>query len=164
MIFLSGIPEIEKVLVVSRDQSALSIARDHGALTVQEDGAPKLNIALVRATLVVKNFSARGVLIIPADLPLLTPEDIYALIEKAGDPPVVVIAPDRKNEGTNGLLISPVGLINYEFGEDSYEKHKRRAIRAGARLEICEMPSLGLDMDLPEDLQLVSERLSAFET
>jgi len=161
---LSGIPEIEKILVVSRDQSALSIARDHGALTVQEDGAPKLNIALARATMVVKNFSTRGVMIIPADLPLLSREDIFALIEKAGDPPVVVIAPDLRNEGTNGLLISPAGLIDYEFGEDSFEKHKRRALRAGARLEICEMPSLGLDMDLPEDLQLVSERLSAFTT
>jgi len=161
---LSGIPEIEKILVVSRDQSALSIARDHGALTVQEDGAPKLNIALARATMVVKNFSTRGVLVIPADLPLLSREDIYALIEKAGDTPVVVIAPDHRKEGTNGLLISPAGLIDYEFGEDSFEKHKRRALRAGARLEICEMPSLGLDMDLPEDLQLVSERLSAFTT
>ena len=161
---LSGIPEIEKILVVSRDQSALSIAREHGALTVQEDGAPKLNIALARATMVAKNFSTRGVLVIPADLPLLSREDIYALIEKAGDPPVVVIAPDHRKEGTNGLLISPAGLIDYEFGEDSFEKHKRRALRAGARLEICEMPSLGLDMDLPEDLQLVSERLSAFTT
>jgi 2-phospho-L-lactate guanylyltransferase len=160
---LSGIPEIEKILVVSRDQSALSIAREHDALTVQEDGAPKLNIALTRATLVVKNFSTRGILIIPADLPLLTTEDIYALLEKAGDPPVVVIAPDHRKEGTNGLLISPAGLIDYEFGEDSFEKHKRRALRAGARLEVCEMSSLGLDMDLPEDLQMVSERLSAFE-
>lgn len=161
---LSGIPEIEKILVVSRDQSALSIARDHGALTVQEDGAPKLNIALARATMVVKNFSTQGVLVIPADLPLLSREDIYALIEKAEDTPVVVIAPDHRKEGTNGLLISPAGLIDYEFGEDSFEKHKCRALRAGARLEICEMPSLGLDMDLPEDLQLVSERLSAFTT
>ncbi|MFN2176036.1 MAG: 2-phospho-L-lactate guanylyltransferase [Anaerolineales bacterium] len=161
---LQGISEIEKVLVVSRDQSALSIAREYGALTVQEDGAPKLNIALVRATMVVKNFSTRGVLVIPADLPLLTREDVYALIEKAVDPPVVVIAPDHKREGTNGLLISPAGLIDYEFGKDSFEKHKCRAVAAGARLEICELPSLGLDMDLPEDLQLVSEKLSTFTT
>ncbi len=68
---LSKISEIEQVLVISRDQAALSMAHDHGARTVQENGAPKLNTALTRATVVAKNYATRGVLIIPADLPLL---------------------------------------------------------------------------------------------
>ena len=39
---LGEIPEIEHVLVVSRDQAALSLARAHGARTVQENGAAEL--------------------------------------------------------------------------------------------------------------------------
>ncbi len=35
-------------------------------------------------------------------------------------------------------------------------------MEAGARLEICELPSLALDMDLPEDLQMVSETLEKY--
>ncbi len=58
---LTAIPEIEQVLVVSRDQAALALAREHGARTVQEHGSPQLNIALARATVVVKNYTARGV-------------------------------------------------------------------------------------------------------
>jgi 2-phospho-L-lactate guanylyltransferase len=158
---LTSIPEIEHVLVVSRDQAALALARAYGARTVQENGADKLNIALARATVVVKNYSTRGVLIVPADLPLVTSEDVRALLELAKDPPVVVVAPDRHRIGTNALLVCPVGLIQYEFGPGSFQHHCERALRAGARLEICELPSIGMDLDLPEDLEMVSEELES---
>jgi 2-phospho-L-lactate/phosphoenolpyruvate guanylyltransferase len=154
---LTAIPEIEQVLVISRDQAALALAREHGARTVQESGAPQLNVALARATIVAKNYATRGVLIVPADLPLLTPEDVRVMLDHAKDPPVVVVAPDRRHEGTNALLVCPVGLIEYEFGPGSFQRHCARARQAGARLEICELPSLALDMDLPEDLAMVSE-------
>jgi 2-phospho-L-lactate/phosphoenolpyruvate guanylyltransferase len=147
--------EVEEVLVVSRDSSALAIARDLGARTVQEDGAPTLNTALKRATVVAQVYASRGVLVIPADLPLLSQDDILALLARATDPPVVVIAPDRHQKGTNALLLSPSDIIEYDFGQDSFKRHCERARRAGARLEVVDLPSLGLDLDLPEDLELV---------
>jgi 2-phospho-L-lactate/phosphoenolpyruvate guanylyltransferase len=156
---LTAIPEIEHVLVVSRDQAALALAREYGARTVQENGSPHLNVALTRATVVAKNYATRGVLIIPADLPLITPEDVRVMLERAVDPPVVVVTPDRRRDGTNALLVCPTGLIEYEFGPGSFQRHCERAQNAGARLEICDLPSLALDMDLPEDLELVSETL-----
>jgi len=156
---LTAIPDIEHILVVSRDQAALSLAREYGARTVQEHGAPQLNIALARATIVARTYATRGVLILPADLPLITPEDIQTLLSRAVDPPVVVIAPDRHRQGTNALLVCPAGVIEYEFGPGSFERHCASARQAGAHLEICELPSLALDMDLPEDLELVSEAL-----
>jgi 2-phospho-L-lactate guanylyltransferase len=156
---LTAIPEIEHVLVISRDQAALALAREYGARTVQEHGAPQLNIALTRATIVARTYATRGVLILPADLPLITPEDIQTLLSRAVDPPVVVISPDRRRQGTNALLVCPAGVIEYEFGPGSFQRHCTRARQAGAHLEICELPSLALDMDLPEDLELVSETL-----
>jgi 2-phospho-L-lactate guanylyltransferase len=156
---LHDIPEIEHVLVVSRDQSALSLARAHGARTVQEKGAPELNIALTRATLVAKSYATQGVLIIPSDLPMITKEDVYAMFDRIQDPPVVVVSPDRRREGTNALLVCPAGIIEYDFGPGSFERHCERAKDSGARLEICELPSLALDMDVPEDLELISEEL-----
>jgi 2-phospho-L-lactate guanylyltransferase len=152
---LLELKEVEEVLVVSRDSSALALARELGARTVQEDGAPTLNTALKRATVVAQVYASRGVLVIPADLPLLGAEDVRALLERASDPPVVVIAPDRHMKGTNALLLSPANLIEYDFGGNSFERHCERARRAGARLEIVNLPSLGLDLDVPEDLELV---------
>jgi len=160
---LTELKEIEQVLVVSRDPSALAIAREHGARTVQEDGSPQLNTALKRATVVAQVYASGGILILPADLPLLTREDVIALVERAVDPPVVVIAPDRHEKGTNALLISPSGLIEYDFGENSFKRHCERAKKAGARLEIVDLPSLGLDLDLPEDLALIEEKIGGMK-
>ena len=151
----SDLKEVEEVLVISRDPQALTIARNQGARTVREDGQPELNTALRRATVIAQIYATRGVLVLPADLPLVTRDDILTLIGRAGEPPVVVIAPDRHESGTNALLISPVGLIEYDFGENSFQRHCQRAKDAGARLEIVNLPTLGLDLDLPEDLELV---------
>jgi 2-phospho-L-lactate guanylyltransferase len=152
---LTDLKEVEQVLVVSRDPNALSLARNYGARTVLEDGQPQLNMALKRATVVAQVYATRGVLVLPADLPLISREDVLTLIGRAGDPPVVVIAPDRHEKGTNALLISPAGLIEYDFGENSFQRHCELVRKAGARLEIVNLPSLGLDLDVPEDLEII---------
>jgi 2-phospho-L-lactate guanylyltransferase len=156
---LKEIPEIERTLVVSRDSHALALARKEGARTLTEHGAPELNQALVRATLVAKEYGADGVLILPADLPLLTIEDVQSLIKAAKDPPVIVLVPDRHGEGTNALLVRPSGLIEYDFGPNSFQRHQLQAEQLGARVEIRTIPSLGLDLDLPEDLEHLRERI-----
>jgi 2-phospho-L-lactate guanylyltransferase len=158
---LSQIKELDHVLVVSRDPHALTIARNFGAKTVQEDGQPHLNTALARATVVAQVHSTQGILVLPADLPLLTTDDVLALIDRAVKPPVVVIAPDRHNKGTNALLMFPAGLIEYDFGEGSFQRHCERARQVGAKLEIVELPSLALDLDLPEDLEMVRKMEAA---
>ncbi len=154
---LQLIPEIDHTLVVSSDLSALTLARELGAKTVQEVGGPHLNSALRRAVEVAKVYSVKGILVLPADLPLLQPADIADIFLRSFKPPVVVIAPDRHRIGTNALLVSPVGAIDFAFGLGSFQKHCDRATSAGARLEIVDLPSLALDLDLPEDLELLKE-------
>ena len=152
---LCEIKELEEVLVISRDPQALTLARNFGARTVRENGQPELNTALKRATVIAQVYATRGVLVLPADLPLISREDVLTLIDHANDPPVVVIAPDRHNTGTNALLMSPSGLIEYDFGLNSFQRHCQRVEATGARLEIVNLPNLGLDLDIPEDLELI---------
>ena len=71
----------------------------------------------------------------------------------------MVITPDRHHQGTNALLISPAGLIQYQFGPGSYQRHCLQATKVGARLEICERSSVALDIDFPEDLELAGYEL-----
>ncbi len=153
---ITSIPEIDQLLVVSRDPGALSMARDFGAKTVQEDGnSDSLNSALKRATVVAQLYSAQSVIIIPADLPMLNAESIQTLIQAGKKPPIVVIAPDRRHDGTNGLMINPAGLIDYQFGPGSFTRHVEQAKRKHIQIEVAEIPSLQLDLDLPEDLELL---------
>ncbi len=156
---LSSVPEIEQILVISRDPAALALARGHGARTIQEDRSSHLNLTLKRATIIAQTYTTRGVLVLPADLPFVSADDLQQMLKRALHPPVVVIAPDRQREGTNALLISPAGLIEYDFGPGSFERHCERVREAGARLEIVELPSLALDIDLPEDLERMNSAL-----
>jgi 2-phospho-L-lactate/phosphoenolpyruvate guanylyltransferase len=149
---LNEISDIEHTLVVSRDPAALALTRSMGGRTVLEDGAPQFNTALQRATIVAQAQGARAVLILPADIPLVEPSDIIALLRQGHTPPVVVIAPDRRLDGTNGLFVNPAGLIEYGYGSGSFQRHSLRAIQAGAQLEIMHSDRFGLDLDLPEDL------------
>jgi len=124
----------------------------------------ELNRALERATGAAQAYGASGVLIVPADLPLVTRQDLRKLVALGTRPPVVVVAPDRRGEGTNALLVSPVGLIEYAFGTNSYQRHLKEAAASGARLEVCDLVRLSLDVDLPEDLALVREAKSSRPT
>ena len=159
---LTSVPSIEQVMVISRDQSALTLAREHGARTVLENGAPQLNVALTRATHVAKEYAVKGVCIIPADLPFITRDDVNIMIGYTKSPPIVAIAPDQNFRGTNALLVCPPGLIDYEFGLNSFFNHCSAAIEKGVPLEICELQSLALDIDLPQDLELLRESLDGF--
>lgn len=156
---LKGIPEIDNVLVVSKDPSALVLARTYGAKTIQEDGEPGLNLALKRAVLIAKAYSLQSILILPADLPLLTRSEVKLMIAKLNSSPMMVIAPDRRMNGTNLLLISPPDLIDFSFGPGSFERHIRQAQSRNAVIEVVQMSSFELDIDLPEDLELYQKML-----
>ena len=152
---LNQISGIEHTLVVSRDPAALALTRSMGGRTVLEDGAPQFNTAIKRATIVAQAQGARAVLILPADLPLVEPSDLEALLRQGQTAPVVVIAPAQRLDGTNGLFINPAGLIEYGDGPGSFTRHCQRATEASATLVVVNSERIGLDLDLPEDLEMV---------
>jgi 2-phospho-L-lactate/phosphoenolpyruvate guanylyltransferase len=154
---LKAIDEIDTVLVVSRDPSALAIAREFSARTVLEDGSPELNTALRRASMVAKAYHANEILVLPADLPLVKPEHIREFLSYSKNSPEVIIAPDRRRDGTNALFINPADLIEFCYGLGSFNIHCKAAENAGATVTIVESEFLGLDLDLPEDLVLLKE-------
>ncbi|MGE3745412.1 MAG: 2-phospho-L-lactate guanylyltransferase [Sphingomonadaceae bacterium] len=90
------------------------------------------------------------VVVLHADLPLLTAEDVSALLE-AAEEHVIAIAPDRHGTGTNGLAVKAGTAIEYRFGPDSFRRHHEQApIGAVVRLN-----GFGFDLDTPEDLSLL---------
>ena len=150
---LSQVEAIEQVLVVSRDNGALSLARQHGARTLQERGDSRLNLALRHATTVLQMYRVGAMMILPADLPLLTPEDVQAVLEAMGPPPAVVLAPDGHGESTNALLMAPPGVIACRYGPGSFARHLAEAHQAGLEPRIVERRGLAWDLDWPEDLE-----------
>ena len=146
------VPQVIGTLVISRDTKALAIAREYNARTVQESGAPELNAALTRATQVVAGWRGDAVLVLPADLPLVTAEDISSVVALGNDPFSVVIATDQEQDGTNALLIRPPGLIHYAFGPGSFHRHVQLSREAAVEPKVYRSDRLALDIDLPVDL------------
>jgi 2-phospho-L-lactate guanylyltransferase len=157
---LKKVQGIGGVLVVSRDTGALALARHHEVQTVQESGAPELNDALTRATEVVRLWNAQGVLIVPADIPLLRVRDLENMLELSNGEPEIIIAPDRYERGTNALLVRPPGLIPYRYGGASYPRHVAEAKAVGAAVQVYRSFNLGLDLDTPIDLEEYRETMS----
>jgi len=153
---LSTVSEIDSILVVSRDPAALTVSREFGARTVLEDGSPELNTALKRAAIVAKAYTINEIMVVPADLPLLTREVVEDFLRHAGSPPEIIISPDRRKDGTNALYISPADLIQFSYGPGSFQKHMQLATQSNARVEVVDSFVLGLDLDLPEDLELLN--------
>ncbi len=146
-------PQVAGTLVISRDTRALAIARDLEAHTVQESGAPELNNALMRATQVVGGWRGGAVLILPADLPLITPEDVSEICLLGQDSHTVVIATDHDQDGTNAMLVRPPGLFTYAYGIGSFQRHVALAREAGANVKVYHSERLALDIDVPADLE-----------
>jgi 2-phospho-L-lactate guanylyltransferase len=150
---LNEVDEIDQVLVISSDHMTLAKAQECGARTVLEIGAPHLNNALVNATNVAQTNGVHCVMIVPTDLPQISPNEVRSIISLGMNPPVVVVTPDYLHEGTNALMVNPAGLIKYNFGVGSFQKHCECAKNVNAKLVVCELVAMAHDIDKPEDLK-----------
>jgi 2-phospho-L-lactate guanylyltransferase len=141
--------------VISRDMTALDIARRQGVTALAENESG-LNAALGQAREWALAHGARAMLILPADLPLLTPADITAMLDLARGPRSVVIAPDEHGEGTNALLLRPPDALHFAFGPQSFHEHCAQAETSALPLYIYRSPTIALDLDTPVDWKRVS--------
>lgn len=149
---LRATPGIASINVLS-SEAAVLLPKDVEQIVDPGEG---LNAAVMHAARVLSNEGARSMLLLPADLPFVTSEDIGALLAAASDHDAV-IAPDVRHSGTNALLLTPPRLIEPRFGHQSFTAHVQ-AIRGSAanRLQIVERRGLSHDVDVPADLLALS--------
>ena len=102
---------------------------------------------------------ARAVALLPGDCPMLAADELDAALGRLA-PETVAVVPDRHATGTNGLLMCPADAIGPAFGPDSCERHVERARRRGLEVVVDPVPSLGLDLDTPEDLAALRGELT----
>ena len=143
---------VENVCVVSPDNAVLDTARERGASPLSQE-SQGLNPALEEARLWAIRQGASTLLVLPADLPLLTVPDILALLEEGK--PGVGISPDKARTGTNALLLQPPGVLPFAFGPGSFEAHLRLARERGLDVSVHDLPNLAFDLDTAEDLERV---------
>jgi len=141
---------IQQTIVTGKDKTALQIARDFGATFFKES-----KLGLNQAVREVINWclqkEALSVLILPADVPLVTSLDlnkIFVQQQNSG----MVISPSRSGEGTNALLLAPPNVIPPSYGPRSFQRHIEKALALGINIHIIRSSRVALDIDTVGDL------------
>jgi len=158
---LTAVPEVADVLVVTAEPLAVRAAERAGATVVHDPDEAGQSAAAARGIDVALARGAGRALLVPGDCPALDPGEVSRLLARGGEPPQVVIVPDRHGSGTNALLLTPPSAVAPSFGAGSLARHAARARGAGATVKVCELPSLGLDVDTPGDLAALRSALDA---
>jgi 2-phospho-L-lactate/phosphoenolpyruvate guanylyltransferase len=159
---LRAVPEVDRVLVVCQGKEQAALAREHKCEYLIDD--PRLDVSanVERAARLPSIASASTLLVIPADLPLLRPADIRALL--AGDEGGMTICRALRDGGTNAMMVSPPDNVTFSFGSNSAQRHAAAARLLELRVRIIDHAAFQRDIDVPADLLWVSRYGQSGET
>ncbi|MFC7879641.1 2-phospho-L-lactate guanylyltransferase [Isoptericola sp. NPDC057391] len=157
---------VDRVLVVTADVPFVveTLGPAHGGgprparveVVPQPPDRPGLNAALDVGREAALEGGAERLLVAHADLPLLAPDDVAALLAAGAtaapdDAPPVVVATDRHLAGTNLLVLPATAAFRFRFGEASRAAHVAEAERAGLRPVVVRRPGTAVDLDTIDD-------------
>jgi 2-phospho-L-lactate guanylyltransferase len=153
-----------RTLVVTSSMAVREIAETFGVRVVAErKNQQDLNWALSAAADWALRAGADGIVAVPTDLALLSEPLLHAALTAMPEAPGCVLVPDRRNNGTNLLGLSPARSDFFSFGEFSLQRHANTARRLGYEVRIHHCEALALDLDFPEDY-IHLEKLKAWPT
>lgn len=150
---------IDHVVVATSDPDFADHARASGVLVFEEEQQISHSVSADAACSRAMELGASTALLVPIDVPTVTPEDFTQLAASAR--PGLIVVPSSDGAGTNALVRTPPDCIESRFGPGSFRKHMDQAIAKGLHAEALRLPGLMFDIDTPED---VAEFLSTPRT
>lgn len=141
---------IDRVVVATSDIEIAEHARQAGALVFEEDEQVSHSVSADAACLRAMELGASTVLLVPIDVPTVTPEDFSRLAASAG--PGLIVVPSSDGTGTNALVRTPPDCIQSRFGPGSFRAHLDQALSKGLPADVLRVPGLMFDIDTPEDV------------
>ena len=147
---LSGV-DLAGIAVVTTDPAIIDLACRYSARLIT-DAQQGETAAVNSAARTLALESQAGILVVPADVPLITVQEIQALLDLHRNSPDFIIVPAHDELGSNAVLCSPPNAVSLEFGNDSFARHLVAARRRGVAPKVARLPGIGLDIDHPRDL------------
>jgi 2-phospho-L-lactate guanylyltransferase len=149
---LGNVETIDVVLVVTPDPQVAALAAERGAAVLREERATGLNPALVQGLAHARLHGARSAIIVPADLPQATAEEVRGVVAAVATGRRVALVPSRDGEGTNALALAPPDALEPSFGPGSFVRHLAHAVARRLDTRVLQMPGLAADIDEPHDI------------
>jgi len=145
---------VDRTVVLTPDPDVGAAAREAGAESLVRDD-PGLNPAIDAGAAALAAGSDEPLLVLLGDVAGADAADLdalsEALVELGGRG--AVLAPSSDG-GTSALLRAPHDVVPAHFGADSAKRHREAAAARGVPWRELPLPSLALDLDLPEDVDL----------
>ena len=148
---LRRVPGLAGTLVVTDDPGVTHIAQTHDCVVVPEQGEAGLNAAVMRGIAWLHHARQDGVIVLPGDVPLVTKDEIEQVLAALCES-VLILAPAKRDGGTNLIAARPSGLVVAQFGEASFRRHLRDAQARGIDAHVLHLSGIGSDVDGPRDL------------
>ena len=159
---VARVEAIDRTVVVTPDAGVADLAQARGAVILREQRAAGLNAAVRRGLAHAAAQGASQALVLPADVPLATSDELLRVMETRAAPgrARAGLVPAGDGGGTNALLLSPPDALEPNFGPGSFLRHLAQAVAKRIDTQVLQLPGLGADMDRPDDLLqlLASER------
>jgi 2-phospho-L-lactate guanylyltransferase len=140
---------VHQVIVISPERDTVP-----AEIPVLADTGESLNTALMQAHTLVREFGCHEIVVLPADLPLITSAEIDELV-RAGHASGFAMATDAAGVGTNALCLMSTQPFRFQFGPDSRRLHLQEAQRLGLSPQVVHLPGLEFDVDSSTDLDLL---------
>lgn len=131
--------------VVCDDEDVVTFAQGLGAEVLWRPGLG-LNGAVTDGVRALDDAGFTRVLVAHADLPLAV--DLAWLARLGG----LTLVPDRHDDGTNVACLPTGTGFTFAYGPGSFRHHAAEGRRLGLAVRVVREPSLGWDVDVPDDL------------
>jgi len=141
------------VLVVTGDAEAAAIAGGFGGKILADPVENGTNAAVLSGLRALGAWNASGAVVVPGDLPFVTPAELNRVLAALDRAPVVLV-PAARDGGTNVLALSPSDIITPAFGRDSFARHLAAATAARIEPVVLTLDGAGHDIDVAADLVL----------
>lgn len=156
---LAQTPTVREIAILTSDEAALAGVAHYYGVRLLRDPGRGLDAALDQTAAFLASQGAGRLLLLPADVPLVTRMDLERLIGllPGGQPAecaTAVLVPSADRRGTNAALVAPcqsVGAFGFASTEE-FRVHWRRALDRGVKLQAVLLPHLSFDIDTPDDL------------
>ena len=155
---LSISPQINEIVVVTKDSQVLEICKKYKVTTINDEKEQGVNEAVAIAdTYVIKNnFDAS--IVFPQDIPYMKTQDIEFIMKFHTPPNFAIIVPSRKFDGTNALVRMPPNLMGTHYDDDSYRNHMSMARKHTGNPALVFAKRIMSDVDTIEDLEVLIQQ------
>ena len=155
---LSISPQIEKTIMVTKEEKAIEIGKKFNTVTIIDEKEESVNSAVALADKYLLENDFHASIVFPQDIPFIKTQDIDFMLNYKTHPNFAIIVPSRRFDGTNALARMPIDLMETHYDEDSYKIHMNTAKEHTLNVAMVFVKRIMWDVDNAEDLKFLLEQ------